>query len=99
MCYGFLKIWIWEKLFRKEKNGHFMKTFEIFKILKIRHSSFVALLILRHFFSFFFSFDTRCGIVARRGMASFKAKFPVLQELFAKNHRGSFGPPAGARVR
>ena len=25
-------------------------------------------------------------------MASFKAKFPVLQELFAKNHRG------GARV-
>ena len=28
-------------------------------------------------------------------MASFKAKFPVLQELFAKNHRGPFGPPAG----
>ena len=31
-------------------------------------------------------------------MASFKAKFPVLQELFAKNHRGGglFGlPPAG----
>ena len=27
-------------------------------------------------------------------MASFKAKFPVLQELFAKNHRGeAFGPP------
>ena len=26
-------------------------------------------------------------------MASFKEKFPVLQELFAKNHRG--GPPAG----
>ena len=28
-------------------------------------------------------------------MASFKAKFPVLQELFAKNHRGGgpFGPP------
>ena len=26
-------------------------------------------------------------------MASFKAKFPVLQELFAKNHRGPFGPP------
>ena len=26
-------------------------------------------------------------------MASFKAKFPVLQELFAKNHRGGpFGP-------
>ena len=33
-------------------------------------------------------------------MASFKAKFPVLQELFAKNHRGGgpFGPPGGARV-
>ena len=28
-------------------------------------------------------------------MASFKEKFPVLQELFAKNHRG---PPAG-RIR
>ena len=32
-------------------------------------------------------------------MASFKAKLPVLQELFAKNHRGGgFGPPSGARV-
>ena len=31
-------------------------------------------------------------------MASFKAKFPVLQELFAKNHGGAFGPPTGARV-
>ena len=34
-------------------------------------------------------------------MASFKAIFPVLQELFAKNHRGGpFGPPppSGARV-
>ena len=38
-------------------------------------------------------FYTRCGIVARRGMASFKAKFPVLQELFAKNHRGGPLPP------
>ena len=30
-------------------------------------------------------------------MASFKAKLPVLQELFAKNHRGGgpLGPPAG----
>ena len=30
-------------------------------------------------------------------MASFKAKFPVLQELFAKNHRGGplAPPPAG----
>ena len=33
-------------------------------------------------------------------MASFKAKFPVLQELFAKNHRGGpLGPPSGARVK
>ena len=33
-------------------------------------------------------------------MASFKAKFPVLQELFAKNHRGGPlpPPPSGARV-
>ena len=33
-------------------------------------------------------------------MASFKAKFPVLQELFAKNHRGAqrAPPPSGARV-
>ena len=28
-------------------------------------------------------------------MASFKAKVPVLQELFAKNHRGPFAAPAG----
>ena len=38
---------IWGELSRKEKNEHFF--FEIFKILKIRDSSFVALLILRHF--------------------------------------------------
>ena len=32
-------------------------------------------------------------------MVSFKAKFRVLQELFAKNRRGeAFGPPSGARV-
>ena len=32
-------------------------------------------------------------------MESFKAKFPVRQELFAKNHRGPFRPPpSGARV-
>ena len=33
-------------------------------------------------------------------MASFKVKFPALQELFAKNHRGAFAPPppSGARV-
>ena len=30
-------------------------------------------------------------------MASFKAKFPVLQELFAKNHRGPFAPPPAGR--
>ena len=31
-------------------------------------------------------------------MASFKAKFPVLQELFAKNHRGDpLGPPPAGR--
>ena len=35
-------------------------------------------------------------------MASFKAKFPVLQELFAKNNRGGAlwaPPPSGARVK
>ena len=34
-------------------------------------------------------------------MASFKAIFPVLQELFAKNHRGGPlpPPPSGARVK
>ena len=33
-------------------------------------------------------------------MASFKAIFPVLQELFAKNHRRGalWAPPSGARV-
>ena len=30
-------------------------------------------------------------------MASFEEKFPVLQELFAKN-QGAFGLPSGARV-
>ena len=30
-------------------------------------------------------------------MASFKAKFPVLQELFAKNHGGPFAPPPAER--
>ena len=29
-------------------------------------------------------------------MASFKAIFPVLQELFAKNHRGALWPPPPA---
>ena len=33
-------------------------------------------------------------------MASFKAKFPVLQELFANNHRvGAQRAPSGARVK
>ena len=32
-------------------------------------------------------FFNMCRIVAGRGTANFKAKFPVLQELFAKNHR------------
>ena len=36
-------------------------------------------------------FYTRWVIVALRGMASFKAKFPVLQELFAKNNKGAKG--------
>ena len=31
-------------------------------------------------------------------MASFKAKFAVLQELFAKNHGGPFGPHLAGRV-
>ena len=32
-------------------------------------------------------------------MASFKAKYPVLQELFAKKTQGGpFAPPSGARV-
>ena len=32
-------------------------------------------------------FFNMCRIVTGRGTANFKAKFPVLQELFAKNHR------------
>ena len=32
-------------------------------------------------------------------MTSFKAKLPVVKELFAKNHRGPFAPPpSGSRV-
>ena len=31
-------------------------------------------------------------------MASFKAKFPAFQELFAKTTGGPFAPPSGARV-
>ena len=33
----------------KRKNGHFLEIFEIFKMLNIRDSSYVALLILRQF--------------------------------------------------
>ena len=32
-------------------------------------------------------FFNMCRIVAGRGTANFKAKFPVLQDLFAKDHR------------
>ena len=47
---AFLKILIWGKLFRKEKKMDlFLKIFKKNQILKIRDSSFVALLILRHF--------------------------------------------------
>ena len=49
ICYGFLKVLIFGETVSKRKNGHFLKIFEIFDILKIRDSSFVALLILRHF--------------------------------------------------
>ena len=50
-------------------------------------------------------FDTRCGIVDRRGMASFKAKFPVLQELgpicegpiCEKKTQGTLCPPPAGR--
>ena len=49
ICYGFLNILIWGKL-SKRKNGHFSIFFSKFsKILNIRDSSFVALLIIRHF--------------------------------------------------
>ena len=47
----FKKKLFWGKLFRKEKKWIFFVIFcfKIFKILKTRDSSFVALLILRHF--------------------------------------------------
>ena len=45
----FLKIVIWGNCFEKKKMYIFFKVFEIFRILKIRNSSFIALLILRHF--------------------------------------------------
>ena len=38
-----------ENFENKKKSGKFWKFLGIFKILKIRDSSFVALLILRHF--------------------------------------------------
>ena len=51
ICYGFLKILIWGETDTKRKKigPFFEKISEIFNILKIRDSSFVALLILRHF--------------------------------------------------
>ena len=52
ICYCFLKILIWwETVSKSKKMGIFWGFFslEIFKILKIRDGSFVALLILRHF--------------------------------------------------
>ena len=48
MLYGFWKILILRGFFL-EKNRHFFEIFEIFTILKIRDSIFVALLILRQF--------------------------------------------------
>ena len=51
ICYGFLKILILRgKILKKKKYVENFGIFlEIFNILKIRDSSFVALLILRHF--------------------------------------------------
>ena len=50
VCYVFFENFGLGKLFRKEKKlTFFLAIFGIFKILKIRDSSFVALLILRHF--------------------------------------------------
>ena len=55
ICYGFTYVtFFWKflfegKLFQKEKMGIFLEIFKILKILKIRDSSFVAILILRHF--------------------------------------------------
>ena len=51
ICYGFLKILILRgKILKKKKKMlKMLDFFGIFKILKIRDSSFVALLILRHF--------------------------------------------------
>ena len=51
ICYGFLKSLILKGkiLKKKEKMLKFWKFLGIFKILKIRDSSFVALLILPHF--------------------------------------------------
>ena len=51
ICYGFLKILILRgKILKKKKKcGKFGNFWGIFKILKMRDGSFVALLILRHF--------------------------------------------------
>ena len=51
ICYGFLKILILRGKILKKKNKmlKILKFLGIFKILKIRDSRFVALLILHHF--------------------------------------------------
>ena len=49
ICYSFFKILNGGKCFEKKKKHFFLKIFEILKTLKIRDSSVVALLILRHF--------------------------------------------------
>ena len=56
ICYGFFgkkRIDLGEIVSKRKKIGHFLEIlfFKIFKILKIRDSSFVALLLLRHFIS------------------------------------------------
>ena len=50
ICYGFLKILIWgETVSKRKKLDIFFKIFRNFQNFEIRDSSFVALLILRHF--------------------------------------------------
>ena len=139
MLYVFFsrKFWFLGERFSKIKifvENYF--SFEIFKILKIRDNSLVALLILCHIVKDDWSYSklrplvaflvnpycwyksakhdvtltsfttdskwhpswfvvNMCRIVVGRGTSNFKAKLPVFQELFVKNHRGSFSPPAG----
>ena len=148
ICYGFLKILIWgETDTKRKKIGPFFDPFsEIFKILKIRDSSFVALLMSTSFpisqlivalklhqlaaipvnpfcwsksakhdvtltgaltadlFMTWVIIFWHSGVelkLARRGHGKFQSEYvPVLQELFAKNHRGGpfrYGPPPAGR--